>query len=916
MSKLRFLTLVGLLAAALTPLYGCGNECAPGTADKDGQCVVAAKGCAEGTKLQGGVCLLADSGCGEGTQFVDGVCVPAAESCDDNTKFDEAEGECVPNTDVLCGEGTKVGDDGWCVPAPEACSDVARFDESTGRCIIDAAACGEGTELAADTNECILAEEGCGTGLALDGDTGTCVPTADVCDTGTAFDADSGLCLNDACNLGDVLVNGVCMTPAEDLAQNPDLMAGEPDDPALGGTVNTLTTPFAGDPAYVFTGEIGEPSDIDGDGTVDQDIDVYEFEAEAGGWYQIMVQTTGLEAPAFFVEGPNDYVRYSPLGHGQDAARTIVAPEQGTYRVTVLPALVLQSDGEVSHIGSADATYVGSLKTLDAPTPTAADISGGSAQLTGDFTTLSDNLFEITGLNPGDVVKLDVSVEGDVDGVIQSWTDAVTLGSTTSISDGGGLQVTTTGTSALLLVDWVSLRGASASFDISASLSGGQKTITIPPGGSEELKVTAQVGDTLLVSQSNPNGDTLELTITDVLGDELVSATLLASDTNYTVPVEIAGEHTVTFKNTTTGNVDATLNAKVQVPITFGTLAVGAPQSTPPLAVVADSSEQYAFDFTLPAGSVMRFGHTNDDDNDIRYEIVDSSGAVLQDEAYNWYDLSGTDPEDYDYFYSETGGDFTFKVIGDSSGDANNLVLTLENVGQVMDLGDVDDGSSVSDSVASPVSQGEFRFYRVNTLNSGNLFLEAMTPGGEDIDMYIFEGDFEDFPSSSTSPYDEQYVYDADAEPHFIMLHAFAALPSYEFSATLNPPAPASADFTSAPALFVPNDATPVTDTLTASGCIAIDSVAVWMDITHQDGDEVWFTLTSPNGTVVDLGTVENGGGNQTGWFPQTFGTAGNLTVFENERGDGDWTLTAWDRYDYNNETGTINEWGLALTCK
>lgn len=138
----------------------------------------------------------------------------------------------------------------------------------------------------------------------------------------------------------------------------------------------------------------------------------------------------------------------------------------------------------------------------------------------------------------------------------------------------------------------------------------------------------------------------------------------------------------------------------------------------------------------------------------------------------------------------------------------------------------------------------------------------------------------------------------------------------------LNPAPPASADFSSRPQVTVPDGGPEgkagITDTLTATGCVAIDAVSVYVDITHGDPMDLEMHLTSPNGTTIRLST---GSGptrdDRIGWFPQQIEPSESLNVFEDEYGNGEWILRVIDdNSDYNDTAGTWNEWGLALTCK
>lgn len=49
-------------------------------------------------------------------------------------------------------------------------------------------------------------------------------------------------------------------------------------------------------------------------------------------------------------------------------------------------------------------------------------------------------------------------------------------------------------------------------------------------------------------------------------------------------------------------------------------------------------------------------------------------------------------------------------------------------------------------------------------------------------------------------------------------------------------------------------------------------------------------------------------------WFPNTHAAFEPLSAFEGETGNGNWTLTLVDGFD--DDTGTLDEWGLELVCQ
>lgn len=434
-SNLYFLIAAALLA---WPASGCGDstECGPGTVKLAGQCVAEQ---------------------------------PVEETPDNNDSNNE--------TPIECGQGT-VEADGECVPDGEDTQCGPKTALQDGQCVIAADACESGETLDPNSGECVTGGNGgseCGAGTALDTESGECVATEDVCDTGTVFDQTSGLCLPDACQAGDVLLGGVCVSPAQELAAQADVEETENNDPAQGGSSNELTLKPVGE-STVFTGTIAAPTDLTGDGEVNQDLDIFHFEAEAGQWLQISVQSTGIPSPAFLIEGPNGYQRLSPQLGGSDTARQLLIPADGTYTVTVAPAAytaaVMAGRLAGGPYGAGMWGYVGSIEQTDAPTPTDVDPAGGS--LVGDYATLTDNQFNFTGLSAGEGVTLDIATsQADATGILQTWSDGEYVGSTPIAagdtlnlisSDSGDLQV---------LIDWQTLGGLASDFEIHASTQAG-----------------------------------------------------------------------------------------------------------------------------------------------------------------------------------------------------------------------------------------------------------------------------------------------------------------------------------------------------------------------------------------------------------------------------------------------------------
>lgn len=126
-------------------------------------------------------------------------------------------------------------------------------------------------------------------------------------------------------------------------------------------------------------------------------------------------------------------------------------------------------------------------------------------------------------------------------------------------------------------------------------------------------------------------------------------------------------------------------------------------------------------------------------------------------------------------------------------------------------------------------------------------------------------------------------------------------------------------DRSATPGLAIPdNSPVGVTSTLSLTGSPAttcsIGSITVDVDITHTYIGDLTVTLTSPSGTPVVLqsrsgGTTDNLVGN----YPTTLTPYGLLSDFSGEPAAGTWTLNVAD--GLSTDTGTLNSWGLHITC-
>ncbi|MDX2473307.1 MAG: proprotein convertase P-domain-containing protein [Candidatus Krumholzibacteria bacterium] len=107
---------------------------------------------------------------------------------------------------------------------------------------------------------------------------------------------------------------------------------------------------------------------------------------------------------------------------------------------------------------------------------------------------------------------------------------------------------------------------------------------------------------------------------------------------------------------------------------------------------------------------------------------------------------------------------------------------------------------------------------------------------------------------------------------------------------------------------------TPVTNVINMPITGAVDSVRVYLDISHTWMSDLIVKLTSPDGTQLRVLFIGEGGendGRMQGWYPDDFTPKDDLNGFDGEAAGGNWTLTA---QDYSQDAaGVLNSWRLQV---
>ena len=515
--------------------------------------------------------------CGTGTVERGGECV--AESSNNTTNNTTTSNN---DSAVTCGPGTVLDEQDRCVVAmPRECGPGTVLDDQD-RCIVEMPReCGPGTVLDANTAECVVSDMVCGAGTAFDAASASCLPTDEVCASGTTFDAALRVCMPDAqCSVGDVVLNGFCVSPVEALIAGADLTEVENDDPRYGGTPTAFDLPAVGD-TFVLAGTIGEPTDLDGDMIEDQDVDVFQFTATAGQWITVSVQPVQGSPLGFTITGPDGYERFSPAG-SYGAAREFVTRTDGDYQIQIAP----QGASAPDHfpVGDSSHEWAATVEVNDPPAATMVDFS---MPVEGSLRDLRANLLTQGGFTAGNVVFVDPNTQGGRAELI--LFDGATV--TGYISDfGNGTLIVPASGEVTILVDWVRTFDPSATYEVVVSDAGSVTDLgALASGGSVDgsvalldgpqfFSVDVPAGHVLQFTQTNDDTAQVEVTIDGLarMLDTLGTTNTFTRTFLYHVEALQGGTVTFVVDGTMVDNVVVTVTALQ--PTDLGTL-------TPPASI-------------------------------------------------------------------------------------------------------------------------------------------------------------------------------------------------------------------------------------------------------------------------------------------------------------------------------------------
>lgn len=257
---------------------------------------------------------------------------------------------------------------------------------SQQQCLPDPGLCGPGTALDTQSGLCV-ATTSCAPGTLLIDE--QCVPDGSViCQTGTTYNSETGACDADilGCDEGSVLLGDRCVGEDEALMASLEEAAEPNDDSGLAGTI---IAPAVASQTSVH-GCIS-PSDSDGDGSVDADVDSYRLRASGPMLLDITVDGVGGLAGAFVVSADGGELAtegWERIGLnlvGDTSSRQVFLPGAGDYLLHIVDSRsVLQG----LPVGSATSCYFAGLRGIAMPAAQSI-ATAASGLLTGNAVFLA-----------------------------------------------------------------------------------------------------------------------------------------------------------------------------------------------------------------------------------------------------------------------------------------------------------------------------------------------------------------------------------------------------------------------------------------------------------------------------------------------------------------------------------------------
>ncbi len=111
----------------------------------------------------------------------------------------------------------------------------------------------------------------------------------------------------------------------------------------------------------------------------------------------------------------------------------------------------------------------------------------------------------------------------------------------------------------------------------------------------------------------------------------------------------------------------------------------------------------------------------------------------------------------------------------------------------------------------------------------------------------------------------------------------------------------------------IPNGGTnSITDTITITNHAKLNSISVSIVVNHEDHDEMYMTLTSPDGTVMKIFNRERNHADGLQTFTYTSSTNTDLAKLIGKDIKGTWSLNVRDAYS-GSDTGVLKSWSLSF---
>lgn len=609
--------------------------------------------------------------------------------------------------------------------------------EKSGKCVAqtpDTLECGPGTELDAEGKKCVPSE----------------AAPAIECGPGTVLE--NNACIAEVtCNDDQTAVGGFCLSPAEALAESPD--------------VQNIDQPFelqlpGEDEQFIFTGTIDAPVEIDDE--LAQNTDSFTFQGQAGQWLEITLQSLGLPAPAFKIEAvigeddePFTYERYSPFGAAA-VARHIVLPHDGTYKVTILPEQSFSHEGP---FGDASWKYVGTLKHAIAPVATAIELINDDEtgqNLSGTATVLPLNFYEIQTADKANTVQLTINqADKNVLASVLVFSDLHTLlASYEGVYAGQVIEFPASNAPAYVLVDWIQTDGPAQNYNIQARSMGMRAPLLLGARSSQTLSGFSAPENTIIkLSLAGSSVYPIDLSVLDADGNLLgkVRDVKAAGNRNTTELVNFAfysagGDFSVQADNDSDIDHDTSLVIELIKPTPVGDLApnsvLNIQKPLPPRSFnffMIESAEEF---------SVLKFGQLNDRmfyEGLIELTVHEADGSILLDgdlmmsdddanvivnapvNTGHYMANSGPFVVQIENFEHEVFDPFTFSI----SATSTTTIQTNDSAG-------LKAGESIEHIHTQPLATGAEHWLRLVVAETIELtaLLSALPPGDVDIKGY------------------------------------------------------------------------------------------------------------------------------------------------------------------------------------